>query len=105
MMIHSDEITTALVVARPTPCVPPVVRIPKEQPTSAITIPKMNGFSNPCDTSTHFSACQAEVQYSEYVMPNCAFAIRYPPISPMKSAMTTNNGSVKAVASNRGVTS
>ena len=27
-MIHSEDQTTALVVERPTPCVPPVVRIP-----------------------------------------------------------------------------
>src|SRR5687768_1799955 len=46
-----DAATTALVVARPTPWVPPLVRRPTWQPMVTITKPKKNGLMIPIHTS------------------------------------------------------
>ena len=47
----TDEATTALVVARPTPWVPPEVRKPTWQPMVTITNPRKNGLMMPIQTS------------------------------------------------------
>ena len=46
-MIITEETTTACVVARPTPWVPPVVFMPKKQPTVEMMKPKNSGFVSP----------------------------------------------------------
>ncbi len=47
-MMSTEETTTACVVARPTPCVPPVVFYgAKKQPTVAIMKPKTSGLLSP----------------------------------------------------------
>src|SRR3954469_22623032 len=50
-MTATDAATTALVVARPTPCVPPRVRMPTWQPMLAIVKPMKNGLIRPIHTS------------------------------------------------------
>ena len=47
----TDAATTAFVVARPTPCVPPRVRSPTWQPMLAIVNPMKNGLISPIHTS------------------------------------------------------
>src|SRR4029077_4340793 len=47
----TDPVTTATVVASPTPWVPPLVRSPTWQAVVTITKPSTNGLINPIQTS------------------------------------------------------
>ena len=51
----TDAATTAFVVARPTPWVPPRVRMPTWQPMLAIVKPMKNGLMRPIQTSWMYS--------------------------------------------------
>ena len=50
-MTATELATTALVVARPTPWVPPRVRNPTWQPILTIAKPRKNGLMSPIHTS------------------------------------------------------
>ena len=60
----TDDATTALVVARPTPCVPPLVRNPTWQPIVTMTYPRQNGLIMPIHASSRYSPSMTEVQYT-----------------------------------------
>src|SRR5262249_23687861 len=69
--ISTVATTIACVVDRPTPCVPPVVRRPKKQPTSETTTPNPNGFTSPCVPSTYHSRlCHTLLQYCRLSSPS-----------------------------------
>ena len=58
MMIMTEETTTAWVVARPTPWVPPSVRMPKKHPTVAMVKPEKSALVRP---STMFAVGEGGV--------------------------------------------
>src|SRR6185312_11325601 len=63
-MTATDAATTALVVARPTPWVPPRVRIPTWQPMLAIVNPMKNGLISPIQTSCTYNPATTLFQYT-----------------------------------------
>ena len=62
-MTATDEATTALVVARPTPWVPPLVRRPTWHPMVTMTNPRKNGLISPIQASSMNRPSMIEVQY------------------------------------------
>ncbi len=61
-MTETELATTALVVERPTPCVPPVVRRPTWQPMLTMVKPRKNGLISPIHTSWMKSPCTTAFQ-------------------------------------------
>ena len=59
----TDAATTAAVVARPTPCVPPVVRRPTWQPIVTMTYPRQKGLTSPMIASSMYRPSMIEDQY------------------------------------------
>src|SRR6185503_19218945 len=101
----TDAATTALVVARPTPCVPPRVRRPTWQPMLTMTKPRKNGLISPIHGSCQYRPSSTEVQYTLDSTRNWAVAITHPPRIPTKSATTVSTGHISVPARIRGTTS
>src|SRR5690606_32075230 len=70
----TDAATTALVVARPTPCVPPVDRRPTWQAMVTIAKPRKNGLMRPIQTSWMKRPRTTEFQKTERATFNCGSA-------------------------------
>src|SRR5688572_2222129 len=101
----TEAATTALVVARPTPCVPPLVRKPTWQPMVTITKPRKNGLMMPIQTSWMNSPSTTEFQYTPEETRSCVTAMSQPPSMPTVFATTVRIGHMMKPASTRGTTS
>src|SRR4030095_14144398 len=104
-MTATDAATTALVVDRPTPWVPPVVRRPTWQPIVTITNPRQNGLISPIQASSRYSPLRIDDQYTLDTTRSWNTATSQPPTMPTPSEITVNTGAMMNPASTRGTTS
>src|SRR5919107_4781675 len=104
-MTATELATTALVVDRPTPWVPPRVRRPTWQPMLTITNPRKNGLISPIQGSCGYRPSSTDVQYTLDATRSWNTAMIQPPTMPTTSEMTVSTGHMIVPASTRGATS
>src|SRR3984885_500642 len=103
--IKMIEVTTAPVVALPTPAAPPRVCKPWYEPISAMITPNTADLNSPLSTSSNGSAEPADVMNDSCEMCAYAPATSIPPMIEMMSARIVSSGSMMMSASKRGTTS